>query len=200
MAKMRSNIGKIASFALVAASGIAGCAADSQPQSASAVTNSTQELTLPAPARRASGPQVVLRFSTMYGVDGPFMGDANPVRGLHGDDLPWQIADSDGQLLSDGTVTIAVRGLIFPNTPEVPPAQRGINDEDNFRAMVSCLTEGASDTPTANVATQPFPATRSGNSFIHGRVELPNPCIAPIVFIISGDEDDWLAVTGVETD
>jgi len=199
MAKILSNIGKIATVALVTAWSVAGCAADSsQPQTGSTVTSTSQELTAPAP--RANAPKLVLRFSTMYGVDGPFLGDANPVRGLNGDDLPWQIADSDGQLLSDGTITIAVRGLIFPNDPEVPPAQRGINDEDHFRAMVSCLTEGTSDTPVANVATQGFPATRSGNSFIHARVQLPNPCVAPVVFIVSGDEDDWLAVTGVETD
>ena len=140
----------------------------------------------------------VLRFSTMYGVDGPFLGDAHPVRGIPGDDLPWKIRSVAGSLLSDGTITVAVAGLVFPNDPEVPPAQRGINDEPQFRAIVSCLTEGDNDTPVANVSTPGFPASRTGNALIAARVKLPNPCVAPIVFIVAADEDDWLAITGVE--
>jgi hypothetical protein len=103
-------------------------------------------------------------------------------------------------LLSDGTIFIRVTGLVFPNDPIVPPEQRGINDEDNFRAIVSCLTEDGPNVTTANVATTGFPASRTGNSLIATRVKLPNPCVAPIIFIVAADEDDWLAVTGVETD
>lgn len=142
--------------------------------------------------------RTVMRFSTMYAVDGPFVGDANRIRNLPGDDLPWAIRSADGTLLSDGTITVSVHGLVFTNDPEVPPALRGINDEDHFRAIVSCLTESGDHTPTANVATPGFNASRTGDALIVARVKLPNPCVAPIVFIAAGDEDDWLAVTGVE--
>jgi hypothetical protein len=52
---------------------------------------------------------------------------------------------------------------------------------------------------TVNVTTAPFPATTSGNSDIDAHVKLPADCVAPIIFIISGTEDHWFAVTGGET-
>jgi hypothetical protein len=142
--------------------------------------------------------RTVMHFSTMYAVDGPFVGDENPIRNLPGDDLPWAIRSAEGTLLSDGSIAISVHGLVFTNDPEVPPELRGINDEDQFRAIVSCLTEAGDHVATANVATPGFNASRTGDAFIAARVKLPNPCVAPIVFIAAGDEDDWLAVTGVE--
>lgn len=145
----------------------------------------------------ASSVRTVLHFSTMYAVDGPFTGDANPIRNLDGDDLPWAIRSVEGSLFSDGFVTVSVRGLVFTDDPEVPPELRGINDEEHFRAVVSCLTEGGDKTPIANVSTAGFPASRRGDAFIAARVKLPNPCVAPIV-LITGDEGEWLAVTGVE--
>jgi hypothetical protein len=141
--------------------------------------------------------RTVLHFSTMYAVDGPFVGDVNPIRGLEGDGLPWAIRSVEGSLFSDGFVTVSIRGLVFTRDPEVPPELRGINDEEHFRAVVSCLTEDGDKTGVANVQTGGFAASRRGDSFIAARVKLPNPCVAPIVFI-TGDEGEWLAVTGVE--
>lgn len=146
----------------------------------------------------ASPVRTLLRFSTMYAVDGPFVGDANKVRDLPGDDLPWDIASAEGVLLSDGSIAITVHGLVFTKDPEVPAEKRGINDEDKFRAIVSCLTEDGDKVGTTNVATPGFKASRQGDAFISAHVKLPNPCVAPIVFVVSGDEDDWLAVTGAE--
>jgi hypothetical protein len=94
------------------------------------------------------------------------VGDANPTRNLPGDDLPWAIRSAEGTLLSDGTITIAVHGLVFTNDPEVPPALRGINDEDHFRAIVSCLTEAGDHVATANVAT---PASLPREPAMRGR-------------------------------
>jgi len=31
-------------------------------------------------------------------------------------------------------------------------------------------------------------------------VTLPSPCLAPIIFVIPGDERKWFAVTGFEAD
>jgi hypothetical protein len=137
----------------------------------------------------------------MYAVDGPFVGDRFPIRDVPGDDLPWAIGRVSAVLLSDGFIHISVRGLVFTDDEIVPPELRGINDEEEFRARVSCLTETEDDTVVeAHVDTQGFPADRQGNSRITARVTLPNPCVAPIVFILAGDEDDWLAVTGVEVE
>jgi hypothetical protein len=49
-----------------------------------------------------------------------------------------------------------------------------------------------------NVVTGQFPATTTGNSDIKAKVEFPSPCVAPIIFILSGSEFKWFSVTGFE--
>jgi len=96
----------------------------------------------------------ILSFDTMYGVEGPLLGEANAIRGVVGDEAP------------------------------------------SFRGEVSCLTEDAQGgIATANVTTQGFPASVRGDSLIDQTLVLPNPCIAPIVFVLAGSEDKWFAVT-----
>jgi hypothetical protein len=135
----------------------------------------------------------------MYGVDGPFIGDPNAIRGVIGDELPWKVKKSaKGKLFANGLLIIRARGLVFTDDEIVPPEKRGKNDEPTFRGLVSCLTEAGSVVTTSNVMTQPFPATTSGNSDIKEKLTLPNPCVAPIVMVIGGSEDKWFAVTGFE--
>jgi hypothetical protein len=143
----------------------------------------------------------ILAFDTMYGVDGPFVGDANPIRGIIGDEAPWVVARSvHGSLDVLGHLRIRVRGLVFKNDPRVDPTLIGKNDEPTFRATVSCLTEDSETAAgTQNVTTAGFPANVRGDSNIDATLLLPNPCVAPIVFILAGSEDKWFAVTGVET-
>ena len=150
----------------------------------------------------APPPRAILVFQTMYGVDGPFIGDTNRIRGVQGDEAPWEIAGSvAGKLFSNGHLRIHVRGLVFKDSPLVmPPSLIGTNDAEQFRGLVSCLTEQGDQTPTVNVTTQGFPANQKGDSDIDAVLALPNPCVAPIVFILPGDEDKWFAVTGVETE
>jgi hypothetical protein len=95
---------------------------------------------------------------------------------------------------------LQIKGLVFANDPSVPPELRGINDETSFRALVSCLVENGSQIGTVNVITGGFPATRSGDSSIDTTVTLPPQCVAPIIFVLSGSEDKWFAVTGAEQD
>ena len=144
----------------------------------------------------------IIAFDRMYGVDGPFVGDANPIRGIVGDEAPWVIAGSvHGTLDVNGLLHLRVRGLVFGNDPRTPPGEIGKNDEPTFRATVSCLTEESETAVgTSNVTTQGFPATVRGNSDIDATLVLPTPCVAPIVFILAGSEDKWFAVTGVETE
>src|SRR5262249_12412732 len=80
-------------------------------------------------------PPRVLKFTTMVGVGG-FLLSPNDVRGVVGDDLPWQAKSIKGELLGNGQLTIKVRGLVFPNSPSVPEALRGINDEPQFFAVL----------------------------------------------------------------
>ena len=145
---------------------------------------------------RKMAPRVMLKFGTMYGVDGPFL--EFKVRGIPGDDLPWEIERVQGVLLTDGSLAILVRGLIIPDEEGVPENVRGINPSPTFRAAVSCLTEVGDNVEERNVISREFPANREGDSFIATRLDLPNPCAAPIVLILSGREDDWFAITGNE--
>jgi hypothetical protein len=75
----------------------------------------------------------LLAFGTRYGVDGPFIGDANKVRGVEGDELPWEIGPVTGRLGADGRLFLIVRKLVSKDDPSVPPELRGKNDESEFR-------------------------------------------------------------------
>jgi len=153
-----------------------------------------------APPNGGEQGNTLLAFHSMYGVDGPFVGNTFPLRGIPGDELPWTIASAVGRLDTDGHLTIQVRGLVFTDDEEVPPELRGINDEPTFRAAVSCTTEQGARVVRRNVVTEPFPATATGNSHIRATVELPNPCVAPTVLILAGSEDKWFAVVGFEAE
>jgi len=143
----------------------------------------------------------ILSFETMYGVDDGFVKN-KAIRGVEGDELPWAVGSAVGSLTVGGHLTVSVRGIVFTNDPEVPPDLRGINDETDFRALVSCLVsekKNGKKISTVNITTAPFPATPTGDSDIDAQLQLPGDCVAPIIFIISGDEDHWFAVTGAET-
>jgi hypothetical protein len=144
----------------------------------------------------------ILTFDTMYGVDGPLLGETNAIRGIPGDEAPWRIDRFiSGRLFRNGRLQILVRGLVFADDPLVPPDLVGKNDEETFRGEVSCLTEdGTGGIVPANVVSDGFPASVSGDSFIDAKLTLPNPCIAPIVFVMAGSEDKWFAVTGFESE
>ena len=76
-------------------------------------------------AGASSGGKKVLEFDTMVGVSGPFVGSSNPIRGVNGGGLPWQIAKGKGELASDGRLEVKVRGLVLLDGPPVPPALPG---------------------------------------------------------------------------
>jgi hypothetical protein len=144
------------------------------------------------------GPAMMLEFDRMTPVSGPYVGPANPVRGVHGGGLPWVLSAATGSLDSDGHLILKVRGLVLANHPAVPPALRGTNPFPAFRAVVSCHSVGAGDTAAiTNISTGDFKASTSGDLVIDARVSLPQPCIAPVVFVTgpSGVEV-WFAVTG----
>lgn len=142
--------------------------------------------------------RTILAFHTMYGVDGPFTDEKNAIRGIPGDEDPWEIDKAIGSLDTKGHLRILVRGLVFKDNDD--PTLIGHNDADEFKGVVSCLTEENGEVTEKHVETEGFPADFDGNSFIHGNVELPNPCVAPIVFIIPGDEFKWFAATGFENE
>ena len=136
----------------------------------------------------------ILRFHTMAPVDGPFVGAGHPVRGLAGGGLPWELRRAHGSLRSDGWLRIDVRGLVLARKAPVPAAQQGTNPIPQFRGAVSCLTTASPDTGQT-VFTDPMPASPTGDARIRAHLALPEPCVAPVVFVTS-PTNAWFATTG----
>jgi hypothetical protein len=140
----------------------------------------------------------ILEFDTMIGVPRPYTGSANAIRGVSGGGLPWVIAQGAGELTAGGGLEVEVQGLVFdPNDQAVIDAGlAGRNTVPNFRAIVSCLSKDAEGNATVvNVPTGLFPADAGGNAKIEASVDLPEPCIAPIIFVTSPG-NAWFAATG----
>lgn len=145
----------------------------------------------------ASSPKI-LDFDTMVGVPRPYTGPTNAIRDIPGGGLPWVVGSAKGKLETDGSVEIKVTGLVIdPNDPAaITAGVAGINPAPAFEAIVSCLSKDASGAPiTVNRVTPTFPASPDGNSMISATVDLPHPCIAPIVFVASPG-GAWFAATG----
>ena len=132
----------------------------------------------------------VLEFDVMTPVVVPFTGTDHPIRGVNGGGVPWQIERGRGDLSSDGRLKIRVEGLVLVSS--------GQNPIPMFRGVVNCLTTGSPDVGV-NLATAPVPASSDGDATIKATVELPDPCVAPIVFVTSGTgapPGNWFAATG----
>jgi hypothetical protein len=187
--------------------GLAGVCILSCDSPATSPSNASRSPSIDASTDRLAGGTVgkksdskIVSFETMYGVDEGFV-DNKAIRNVLGDELPWAVGSAVGSLTVGGHLTAKVRGIVFTNDEEVPPELRGINDEPTFRALVSCLLseKKGKKISTVNVTTAPFAATSAGDSNIDAWVKLPSDCVAPIIFIISGSEEHWFAVTGAET-
>jgi hypothetical protein len=143
-------------------------------------------LALASGASSAASP-TILKADTLAGVSGPYVGAANPIRGVNGGGIPWNIAEGKVVLAADGSLEVKVEGLVLATT--------GLNPIPSFRAIVSCQTIVDGAAAVRNVQTDQFPATTTGDSKIAATVALPSPCFAPIVFVTS-PTGSWFAVTG----
>jgi hypothetical protein len=137
----------------------------------------------------------ILEFQTMVGVPQALTGTASqgPLRGISGGGLPWMIGSAKGELSVSGRLEITVQGLVL-----AAGANAGSNPINSFRAIVSCVRgDGSFD----NIPTGAFPATTGpasaggGDAEIETTVDLPHPCIAPIIFVTSPG-GSWFASTG----
>jgi hypothetical protein len=103
------------------------------------------------------------------------------------------LTSASGSLKADGKLKIEVEGLVLAAGPNA-----GKNPISSFRAMVSCLQ---SDGNFDNILSGAFPATTGPasigdvNAEIETTVALPQPCIAPIIFVTSPG-GAWFAATG----
>jgi len=133
--------------------------------------------------------RTVLSFDTMAGVPQALTGTQAPIRGINGGGIPWIISDAKGELRANGDLKVEVKGLVLATTHSNPAAQ--------FKYVVSCITvDQATNAVTAvNVSTGPVAASSRGDSRISTNVDLPDNCIAPIIFVTSPG-GSWFAATG----
>jgi hypothetical protein len=146
-----------------------------------------------------NGAPKILEFDTMVGVPRPYTGATNAIRGVPGGGLPWVVDSATGELRVDGRLEVEVEGLVIDpaDLAAIAAGVAGTNPVPNFMAIVSCLSKDAGGNAiTANVQTGLFPADAAGNSEIEDTVSLPEPCIAPIVFVTS-PTGAWFAATGL---
>ena len=145
---------------------------------------------------RAKTP-TIMEFDSMAGVPRPYTGATNAIRGISGGGLPWVINAATGELKQSGDLEVKVTGLVIdPNDPAaIAAGLAGKNPVASFKAIVSCQTVSAGAATVANVSTGLFPATGGGNAKIEAHLELPKPCIAPIIFVTSPG-GAWFAATG----
>jgi hypothetical protein len=143
---------------------------------------------------------VALGFDTMAAVSGPYVGSANRIRDIPGGGLPWIISSATGELRSDGQLIVSVRGLVLAAAEPVPGNLQGTNPAPTFHAVVSCQSVDDSGAPMlASARTGDVPASPSGDADISETVTLPQPCVAPIVFVSGGaGVGSWFAATGIE--
>ncbi len=138
----------------------------------------------------------VMEFQTMAPVMGPYVGTANPIRGIDGGGLPWVITSAQGVLSSTGHLVVNVHGLVLAREAPVPAQLQGTNPISDFKAVVSCRSIDSAGQPMiVNVSTGLFPATSTGDAHVDTRVTLPHTCVAPVIFVTS-PTGAWFASTG----
>lgn len=142
-----------------------------------------------------AGPSKLLTFDTMVGIPATLTGaqSQGPLRGMNGGGLPWVLTSAHGKLATSGHLEVEVEGLVL-----AAGSNAGSNPIASFRAVVSCVTAAGT---FVNVQTDLAPATTGpaasggGDASIEADLTLPQPCIAPIVFVTSPG-GSWFAATG----
>lgn len=147
-------------------------------------------LAVPALSSGSRDGRKVLDATVLAPVTGPYVGTANPIRGVDGGGLPWRLASGNVDLRADGRLHIEVDGLVFAAGPN-----EGTNTIPAFKATVSCQTTDNGAAAVSNISTAPFPASPAGDAETDTSVSLPSPCIGPIVFV-SSPTGAWFAATG----
>jgi hypothetical protein len=138
----------------------------------------------------------ILEFDTMVGIPQALTGAQSqaPLRGINGGGLPWILTSAKGELTAGGRLEIEVVGLVLAAGDNA-----GSNPIASFQGLVSCVK---SDGSFERILTGPFPATTGpatsggGNAKIEADLTLPQPCIAPIIFVTNTAGNAWFAATG----
>jgi len=156
---------------------------------------------LAVPALGGGDGRKVLDAKVLAPVTEPYTGTANPVRGVPGGGLPWELRSGGADLRAGGGLHVEIDGLVLARRAPVPANLQGTNPFSQFKAIVSCLTTTDGAATTTNVSTEPFDVTPEGDGQLDTSVALPSPCFAPVVFVTSlatttAPTGVWFAITG----
>ncbi len=132
-------------------------------------------------------------FENLVGVQSPFTGAANPIRGVNGGGVAWTLARGEAELDENGVLRVEVERLVL-----AAGGSAGSNPFSTFRAILSCLTAGT--TTPVNLVTAPFAVTTGvggGTGETEQQLNVPSPCFAPIVFVTNPVGTAWFAISGL---
>lgn len=152
-------------------------------------------LAVPALGLGGGDGRKVLDANVLAPVVEPYTGAANPVRGVNGGGLPWELRAGNANLRADGQLHVRVQGLVLARRAPVPANLQGTMPFAQLKSIVSCLTTTDGMATTDNVATELFDVTPRGDGHLDTSVALPSPCFAPIVFV-TAPAGAWFAITG----
>jgi hypothetical protein len=107
--------------------------------------------------------------------------------GVSGGGIPWVLDRGDARLFADGRLQVTVQHLVLASGPLA-----GTNPIATGRAIVVC---GGG---TSTVMTDTVPYSSDGDATVDTVVNLPSPCLAPVVFFAgqTGAGPRWFAVSG----
>jgi hypothetical protein len=152
-------------------------------------------LAVPALGLGGGDGRKVLDAKVLAPVIEPYTGPTNPIRGIPGGGLPWELTSGNADLRADGRLHVEIEGLVLARRAPVPPALQGTIPFAQLEAVVSCQTSVDGTATTDNISTDPFDVTPAGDGELDTSVALPSPCFAPIVFV-TAPTGAWFAVTG----
>ncbi len=107
--------------------------------------------------------------------------------GVAGGGVPWVLDRGDARLFADGRLQVSVAHLVLAAGPLA-----GTNPIPAGRAIVAC-NAGAT-----TLMTDLVPFSPDGDAMVTATVDLPSPCLAPVVFFAgqTAGGPRWFAVTG----
>jgi hypothetical protein len=152
-------------------------------------------LAVPALGLGGGDGRKVLDADVLAPVTEPYTGVANPIRGVVGGGLPWELKAGDADLRANGRLKLSVHGLVLARRAPVPANLQGTIPFAQLGAIVSCQTTTNGSATVANVSTKLFDVTTRGDGHLDTAVALPSPCFAPIVFV-TAPTGAWFAITG----
>ncbi len=152
-------------------------------------------LAVPALGLGGGDGRKVLDANALAPVVEPYTGTANPIRGVNGGGLPWELKSGSADLRADGRLHVRIQGLVLARRAPVPANLQGTIPFTRLGAVVSCLTTTNGMASTDNIPTELFDVTARGDGHLDTSVALPSPCFAPIVFV-TAPTGAWFAITG----